>query len=68
MKYITKQNETLDQICYNHYNQASGTVEKVLAANPELAYYGVKLPAGLVIHLPDNLETVSIRSAVKLWD
>ena len=68
MKYRTKENETLDLICHNHYNQTNGTVEKVLAVNPDLADYPAKLPAGLIIHLPNQITTTPIKPSIKLWD
>ena len=68
MKYRTKEGETLDQLCWNHYNQTNGTVEKVLMAKPELADYPAKLPAGLIIHLPNQIASTPIKPSIKLWD
>ena len=47
---------------------AKGTVELVLKANPGLAAYPLTLPSGLNILLPD-LEPNQVESdSVKLWD
>lgn len=68
MQYRTKDNDTLDAICWNYYGQQSGTVEAVLKANPGLADLGAKLPAGIVIQLPQLTEPSQLLNTVKLWD
>ncbi len=65
-KYLTKNGDTLDYICWKHYGQQSGAVEQVLEANPGLADAGTILTAGTVIELPD-LAVKKIFSKVQLW-
>jgi phage tail protein X len=45
-----------------------GIVEQVLDANPGLADYGSRLPAGVLIHLPDIGAQVEDAAVVQLWD
>ena len=66
-KYLTKNGDTLDYICWKHYGQQSGAVEQVLEANPGLADAGTILTAGTVIELPDFV--ISTKSnTISLWD
>jgi phage tail protein X len=53
IKYRTSENDMLDWIAWKHYGKQSGAVEAILEANPGLADKGDKLPAGLVINLPE---------------
>ncbi len=57
----------LDWICWKHYGEASGTVELVLTANPGLAAHGPRLPAGLLIHLPE-VTVIQHEEPIRLWD
>ncbi len=66
--YTTKQADTLAEIAYHYYDgRQSGAVEAILEANPRLADYGVVLPLGVVMTLPD-LEPETADVGVKLWD
>lgn len=47
---------------------ARGSVEMVLQANPYLAAYPPTLPAGLNILLPDFVASELENDSVKLWD
>ena len=67
MTYTTKQEDDLDAICWNYYGYSSGAVEQVLEANRGLADYGPKLPAGIVITLPD-LTPVQATQPTRLWE
>lgn len=49
-------------------NTMQGTVEKVLAANPNLVDYGPVLPAGVIIELPENTQEITGNAFVRLWD
>lgn len=64
--YRTKDGEMLDEICITRYGRDRGFVEKVLAANPGLADYGPRLPAGLDIVLPDV--EVAPTTVTRLWE
>mgnify|MGYP003671531572 CR=1 FL=1 len=63
------QGDTLDQLCWRHYQRTAGVTESVLAANPGLADIGPILPHGTLVNLPP-LETTQIATAalVQLWD
>ena len=66
-EYQTKEGDVLEQIAFKQYGRSSAVIE-VLEANRTLALsnYPGKLPAGLVITLPD-LTAPSVES-VKLWN
>lgn len=67
-QYRTSEGDTADFIAWKQYGTQDGqVVEQLLAANPGLSDYGLTLPAGLVVTLPD-LATVGETSGVKLWD
>ena len=69
MKYRTKQNDRLDQICFKHYGRVDGTVEAVLDGNRGLANLGPLLPAGIVIELPELVAASTSKiETVRLWD
>lgn len=50
--YTTKDGDMLDLICVTHYGRASGTMERVLEANPGLADLGAIYAQGVRIVLP----------------
>lgn len=52
MTYRTVQNDMLDQLCWRFY-QRSDVIVQVLEANPGLCELPEKLPAGVLIELPD---------------
>lgn len=66
MKYLTRDGDVLDAVCYKHYGRESATVE-VLAANPGLADSGMVLTAGIIIELPDLPDAVE-KATITLWD
>ncbi|MCF6766622.1 tail protein X [Thiotrichales bacterium 19S3-7] len=63
-KYVTKNYDMLDDICYHYYGR-EGFTFKVLEANRFLADHGVILPSNLVIELPDFPQPEN--RIVKLW-
>lgn len=65
-RYVTKDGDMLDALCWKHYGVESAVVT-VLEANPGLADYGPVLPAGIVIALPDQASSTT-EPTVKLWD
>lgn len=65
--YRTRRGDMLDQICWRHYGQQSGAVERVLEANPGLADRGPVLPEGLEVTLPDAAPAPA-RTPIRLWD
>ena len=67
-KYVTKDGDTVDWICWRHYgNTLAATTEAVLDANYGLAAQGPVFVAGVEIVLPE-LTKVSEIQTVKLWD
>lgn len=70
--YTTREDgEMVDAIAYSHYGHTEGKVEAIMAANPRLADYGVSLPRGTTLVLPDLNEpesTPKISNTVNLWD
>jgi phage tail protein X len=63
-----QQGDTVDLLCWRHYGRTDGTVEAVLEANAGLADYGVFLPVGLAVFLPE-LATVSVtKPLLQLFD
>ncbi|MFD2177734.1 tail protein X [Veronia pacifica] len=67
MKVRTTEGEMLDEIVWRHYGQRPGAVEAVLTANPYLSAHGPRLPAGLIITLPEIAPPNSTQG-LKLWD
>lgn len=66
--YVSKDDDVLDQIIFNHYgNTRNGQVETVLAANRGLAALGPVLEAGVRIRLPDLVDTAPTET-ISLWD
>ncbi|MDF1583907.1 MAG: tail protein X [Methyloprofundus sp.] len=67
MQYRTKTDDMLDDICYQYYGNSAAVIE-VLAANHTLAEQPEKLPAGLIINLPDIISPAQTIDTVRLWD
>lgn len=55
MKYITKQGEYIDEICWEKFGVVSGVFEQVLELNPGLSSMPLSLPEGVEIILPDEI-------------
>ena len=64
--YITIQDDELDAICFQFYGYTSGSIEKVLEANRDLAKELPYIPAGVKITLP-AIEKPAIKTT-RLWD
>lgn len=68
VQYLTKADDTLDEIAYRYYGHTNNkVVERILEANFGISQYGVFLPAGVLIELPEVRKTTETRK-VKLWD
>jgi phage tail protein X len=69
--YITKLYDRLDRICYTRYGSTSNQiVEWILEKNPGVEEYGIILPMGLTIDLPDppkQLTAPRVLPQVFLW-
>lgn len=66
--YETRDGDSLDLICFNHYGYEIGTTEVVLEQNRGLATYGPVLPAGITVELPDLASPAVVTEQVNLWD
>lgn len=66
MKYITKDNETIDAICHQYYGTTT-VVPQVYAANIHLAEKGVILPQGIAIELPDIKTETKKKPTIQLF-
>ena len=66
VRYLTRDGDMLDWICWRHYGRSDRTVEAVLAANPGLAERGPVLPAGIELTLPD-IPTPAPRRILRIW-
>lgn len=66
MKYITKQGDYIDQICWEKFGSISGVLEKVLDMNPGLSSQPLSLPPGIEIILPDEPED-DVKEIVRLF-
>lgn len=64
--YTTIDGDMTDTICRRAYGDESGYVEAVYDANMHLSSYPMKLPAGIVIHLPDVVAPVTT-DEIALW-
>ncbi len=62
----SKQGDTVDLICWQHYGKTAVVTEAVLTANPGLASLPVVLPAGVLINLPE-IGRSSTQEVVNLW-
>lgn len=67
MKIYAMQGDTLDAICARFYGRTAGVVEPVLKANPGLAEYGVVLPHGTAVDMPE-VDSAPRKESVNLWD
>jgi phage tail protein X len=61
----TAEGDMLDTICNNYYGNLRGTVEAVLSANEGLGREPQPFKSGLLIVLPDIVETKE--TTVRLW-
>ncbi|NLC24643.1 MAG: phage tail protein [Oxalobacter sp.] len=70
MQVRTKQNDTLDALCWRHLGSTAGVVEAALELNPGLAKHGPILPQGIIVTLPDpdTVTGMATTETVNLWD
>ncbi|WP_118987167.1 tail protein X [Photorhabdus sp. CRCIA-P01] len=67
MKIIAQQNDTVDALCWRHYGRTQGMTEQVLLVNPGLAEYGIILPHGTEVEMPEIM-TATTKPILQLWD
>lgn len=63
----TIQNDTVDMLCDRNLGQTAGVTEQVLDLNPQLAQFGVLLPQGLNVVLPE-IPAQQIQPILQLWE
>ncbi|WP_321939782.1 tail protein X [Paraburkholderia sp. J8-2] len=68
MKVTALQGDTVDAICWRYYGRTDGTVEAVLEANEGLADYGVVLPLGTLVDLPDLTTVQTTKPLLQLFE
>lgn len=66
--YTTKQGQTVDLACLDHYGRTAEVTEAALDANPGLAARGPVLPMGTAIVMPDIAKKTTATKLVSLWD
>lgn len=65
--YITRQNDMLDAICYQHYGRVD-VLPQILDANHRLCEQREKLPAGISIILPKINQPDTQKQVINLWN
>ncbi|KVP22412.1 tail protein X [Burkholderia ubonensis] len=70
MEVRALQGETVDALCWRVLGHTRGVVETVLDLNRDLAQYGLILPHGLLVELPDEVPQAAQSGAerLQLWD
>jgi phage tail protein X len=68
MRIISLQGDTVDLVCWRVYGRTHGALEAVFAANPGLADYGVVLPLGTVIEMPELAHASPSTPLLQLFD
>ena len=65
--YTTRQFDVLDALCQRWYGGTQGTVEAVMAANPDLANLLPVLPAGVRIYMPSLPKPHETLTVLRKW-
>lgn len=66
--YTAKEGERVSYIAWKFYGSTTNrVVEQVLEANRGLADYGARLPAGVIVTLPD-ISSPAQEQGTRLWD
>ncbi len=68
IRYVTKEGDMLDHICFQYYGESRDYTEAVRDVNPALANYGPVLPFGLTITLPDLSSLATQQNTIRLWN
>lgn len=70
--YITKSFDRLDRICYARYGStANKIVEWIILQNPGVELFGIVLPLGIAVNLPEppmQLTKPPVLKQIFLWD
>ncbi|MDQ7091745.1 MAG: tail protein X [Methylococcales bacterium] len=67
-KYLTKDGDMLDNICYKNYGVQEGVVELVLQANQNLSEQPEVLSTGIYITLPDLPIPLNDITPIRIWE
>ncbi|WP_153075788.1 tail protein X [Paraburkholderia bonniea] len=68
MIVLAQQYDTVDSLCWRHYRRTDGTVEAVLEANAGLADFGVFIPIGTPVFLPEPGRIDTTAPLLQLFD
>lgn len=71
MRVHAHQGDTVDALLWRHVGRTAALVEATLGANPGLADFGVVLPHGTAVEIPDVLlhaPPVADQPLIQLWD
>lgn len=70
--YVTKMFDRLDRICFERYGStANQIVEWVIEQNVGIEEYGIVLPMGLIVNLPEpprKLTAPPVLPQIFLWN
>ncbi|THK38640.1 phage tail protein [Ensifer sp. MPMI2T] len=66
--YVTIDGDMVDDIASSYYGHHLGKTELIYENNPGLAERGPKLPAGVVIKLPQITTQQTPKAFRRLWD
>src|SRR5450830_603751 len=66
LQVMTRDGDTVDQLCWRHLGRTAGVTEATLAANPGLAALGPRLSAGTLVDLV--VVATPTQETVSLWD
>ena len=67
-RIYTKQGDTVDSICQEHYGNTAGITEQVIEANPNIAFLSPVLPTNTVLILPNIAKPATTKHLIQLWD
>ncbi|MBC7952248.1 MAG: tail protein X [Rhodospirillaceae bacterium] len=67
-RIVVEQGQVLDKVVRDHYGTATGTLEAVLDANPDLARMGPVFDVRRAVLMPDMPPSATGKRPIKLWD
>lgn len=62
----TRAGDMVDEIALEVYGRTADATEALLTANPHLAHLPARLPAGIVLYLPE-IAQATVKATVRLW-
>lgn len=64
---VSREGDTVDLIAFRRRSATKAITEAIFLLNPGLAFYGVFLPAGVGVTLPDTPTKKVVRNVKRLW-